>query len=287
MTNCKDQRGQHGEASMGQTFAQKWWGITLIWCSFAWLSGCGTLPDGRRWGQDVTLFPGWERLGQAAVRAALDPGTWVPAAGALAFQIDSWDRNLAHWAANQQPLYGSRQCADDATDALVGALLGAYVITGLATPSGEEPAQWVWAKLKGFTVGAGAVGLTLLSTDGLKRATGRPRPDGSSNRSFPSSSTSLAGVYRSLASRNLDCLPLPGWGRLSLKTGMTTLMAATAWARLEGKFHYPSDVLVGMALGNFIGAFLNDAFIGPNDPNLWVTIQPTGKDLVLSLYWTY
>lgn len=41
------------------------------------------MPDGRRWGQDVTLFPGCERLGRAAKKALLDPGTWVPAVGAL------------------------------------------------------------------------------------------------------------------------------------------------------------------------------------------------------------
>jgi len=262
--------------------------LILLLCGLGWLNAaCGTLPDGRRWGQEVTLCPGWERLGRAVVRAALDPGTWVPAGGALAFQIDSWDRNLTNWAARRQPIFGSREGADEATDYLVGALLGAYVISGLATPSGEKPAEWAWAKLKGFSVGAGAVALTQASTTGLKHAVGRTRPDGSSNRSFPSSSTSLAGVYGGLTSRNLDYLPIPAWARTGLRGGVATLMAATAWSRLEGKFHYPSDVLAGMALGNFIGIFLNDAFIGANDPNVWVTVQPTSKDIFLSLQWAY
>jgi hypothetical protein len=43
-------------------------------------------------------------------------------------------------------------------------------------------------------------------------------------------------------------------------------VGGASWARLEGNYHYPSDVLLGAALGNFIGRFLNDAFIGPNDP---------------------
>ncbi len=42
------------------------------------------------------------------------------------------------------------------------------------------------------------------------------------------------------------------------------MTAATAWARIEAKRHYPTDVLAGAALGNFIGAFINDAFIGIN-----------------------
>jgi hypothetical protein len=67
------------------------WGALLIIVSLICLSGgCGTLPDGRRWGGDVTLFPSGDRLKKAAKNALLDPGTWVPAAGALVFQIDSW-----------------------------------------------------------------------------------------------------------------------------------------------------------------------------------------------------
>ena len=40
------------------------------------------------------------------------------------------------------------------------------------------------------------------------------------------------------------------------------LTAGTAWARVEAGEHYPSDVLVGVALGNFMGAFFTEAFLG-------------------------
>ena len=267
---------------------EKWLCVILMFGSLIWLSGgCGTLPDGRRWGKDVTLFPSRDRLKRAIKNAVLDPGTWVPAAGAVAFQIDSWDRNLAGWASKNKPIFGSRQNADDASNYLVSALLGTYVITGLATPSGEKRGEWVWNKLKGFSVGAGAVVLTKLSTEGLKDATNRTRPDRSNRRSFPSSTTSLAAVYGSMASRNLDYLDLPWWARTGMRGGVATLMGGAAWSRLEGKFHFPSDVLVGLALGNFIGVFLNDAFIGRNDPNIWVTVQPTDKGGFLSLNWAF
>jgi hypothetical protein len=114
------------------------------------------LPDGRRWGQDVTLFPRCDRLKRAAKKALLTPGTWVPAVGALAVRIDSWDRNLANWAANRRPIFGFRQSADDANSYLVAALMATYGITALASPSGEKPREWAWAKIKGFSVGAGA-----------------------------------------------------------------------------------------------------------------------------------
>lgn len=273
---------------MRQALREKWLSATLIVCSLLWLSGgCGTLPDGRRWGQDVTLFPSCGRLKRAAKKALLAPGTWVPAAGALAVQIDSWDRNLANRAAHHRPIFGSRQSADDATSYLVGALMATYGITALATPSGEKPKEWAWAKIKGFSVGAGAGVLTKLSTDGLKQATSRNRPDGSDRQSFPSDSASLAAVYGSMASRNLDYLALPRWTRLGLRGGLATLMVGTSWARLEGKFHYPSDVLVGLALGNFIGTFLSDAFIGPNNPDMWLQVQPANRGALVSLHWAY
>jgi membrane-associated phospholipid phosphatase len=273
---------------MATPLSQRFFGAALIFFSLIWLSGgCSTLPDGRRWGGDVTPFPSGDRLKRAAKNAVLDPGTWVPAAGALVFQIDSWDRNLTHWANSNKPIFGTRQNADNASTYLVDALLGTYVITGLATPSGDKPGEWAWAKIRGFSVGAGAVALTSLSTEGLKNVIQRERPDGSSRRSFPSSTSSLAAVYGSLASQNLDYLDIPKWARISLRGGIATLIGGASWARLEGNFHYPSDVLVGAALGNFIGRFLNDAFIGPNNPNIWAQVQPSPRGVLVSLHWAY
>jgi len=58
-------------------------GAALIILSLLWFSGgCGTLPDGRRWGGEVTPFPSGHRLKKAAKNALLDPGTWVAGEGA-------------------------------------------------------------------------------------------------------------------------------------------------------------------------------------------------------------
>jgi membrane-associated phospholipid phosphatase len=261
--------------------------VVLI-CCLLWLGpGCCTLPDQPRWGKDVKLWPGGERLKIAAKNALLDPGTWVPAAGALVCQIDSWDRNLTRWAASNKPVFGTQQAADNASYYLVDALLGTYVITGLAAPSGDKPGEWAWNKIKAFGVGAAAVGLTGLATEGLKSAVGRERPDGSNNRSFPSSTSSSAAVYGSLAAQNLNYLDLPKWADISLRGGIATLIAGSSWARLEGKYHYPSDVLMGAALGNFIGRFLNDAFIGPYDSNMFLKVETSTRGALVSLHWAY
>jgi hypothetical protein len=37
------------------------------------IAGCATLPNGRRWGEDATIVPGWERVRASAIKAASDP----------------------------------------------------------------------------------------------------------------------------------------------------------------------------------------------------------------------
>jgi membrane-associated phospholipid phosphatase len=234
---------------------------------FAWvlgarfLAGCGTLPSGRGWGQDATLFPGWQRLGKAARHAAFSPETWAPATAALVLQIDDWDEDISEWAVDNTPIFGSPEDAEDASDYLRDATGVIYFLAALATPSGEEPKAWSVAKLKGLTVGVTAVLLTDGTTELLKNATDRKRPDGSDDESFPSGHTSSASAFTTLANRNLQSLSLSKTNRTLLRIGFTTLAAGTGWARVEAGRHYLSDVLVGYALGHFISSFFNDAFL--------------------------
>jgi len=132
----------------------------LVFVTAGLLAGCATLPNGRGWGQDATLLPSWERFRDAAVEAVLAPETWAPAAGALALQVGDLDKNLSHWASNHTPVFRSKENAGRASDYLCETTMAAYWITALATPSGEEPGPWAWAKLKGIGVGYGAVKLT-------------------------------------------------------------------------------------------------------------------------------
>ncbi len=78
--------------------------------------GCGTPPDGPRWGEHATPAPGWDRIAWAAERNALDPGTWIPAAGAVVFGVSEWDERVSDWARDHTPVFGSSQDADDAND---------------------------------------------------------------------------------------------------------------------------------------------------------------------------
>ena len=123
--------------------------------------------------------------------------------------------------------------------------------------------------------------LTSGVTSGLKSAVDRPRPTGS-GQSFPSGHASNTSVCDTLSARNVDDLGIPDGARLGLKIGFTALTVSTAWARVEARQHYPSDVLGGMALGHFLGAFINDAFFGTKTPkNFFFSVEPSKKDIYL------
>jgi len=265
----------------------KWLNFILVCFSIAMLAGCGTLANGRGWGQDATLFPGWERVGKAALNAGLEPGTWAPALGASVFQIGSLDRNLSHWASKHTPIFGSQTSADTASDVLNGVSEGTCAITALVTPSGEQSGDWALNKAKGLTVDITAVALTSGITSGLKSAVNRTRPTGS-GQSFPSGHASNTSVCDTLSARNVDCLSIPDGARLGLDIGFTALTVSTAWARVEAKQHYPSDVLAGMALGHFLGAFINDAFLGTEiSKKFFFSVEPSKKDIYCSMHWAF
>lgn len=230
-------------------------GIVLV------CAGCSTLPSGRGWGEDASISPGWERVGAAAREATTDPWVWAPLIGAAIFQVDDWDRRTADWAREHTPVFGSQRGAERWSDDLKDAAAIVHYTTIAIMPSGETAGEWVWNKAKGSLVHIAAVSATANLTSQLKDVADRTRPNGAAKESFPSGHTSSAAVHGRLASRNVHALELsPGVTR-AFDVGLYVLTIGTSWSRIEAGWHYPSDTLVGMAMGHFLGSFFNDAFL--------------------------
>ena len=243
-------------------------------CLLLLLSGCATLPNGRGWGQDATIKPGWDRIRESAVQAVKSPYTWAPLAGAAFLQINDWDEDITKWAADETPIFGSNEDAEDASDTLRDLSRASAFLTMLATPSGVESKEWMVAKAKGLAVMLAAYGMTGITTDALKDLTDRTRPDGSDNKSFPSGHASGATVSATLAVRNLRYIDIGDRSKQTLQFGVGALAVGTAWARVEANVHHVSDVLVGAALGHFFSAFIYDAFMGlGNSENTDVSVE--------------
>jgi hypothetical protein len=237
-------------------------------------SACSTLPNGRGWGEQATFAPGWERAAESAMNAARDPWVWAPLAGAAVFQIDDWDQRTADWAQEHTPIFGSQTSAENWSDDLRTASVLAHYATIAATPSGATPREWFINKTKGTLVQAAAVSSTVLITRTMKTSIERDRPNGRNDESFPSGHTSSSAVHTRLASRNLQLIDMKPAARTSLDVGLYALTIGTSWSRIEAGWHYPSDTLVGMAIGNFLASFVNDAFLGIDTQKSQIAFAP-------------
>ncbi|PLX96153.1 MAG: hypothetical protein C0619_00250 [Desulfuromonas sp.] len=228
------------------------------------LAGCGTLPDGRRWGDGVTLRPGWNRVGAAAREAVLAPQTWAPLTGAALFRLTNWDQDVSDWAIEHHPIFGSNANARAKSITLHDTTAAIWGITVLAAPGGKDVGPWLTSKARGVMVQGAAMLTAQGITEGLKSATNRPRPDRWTNNdnSFPSGHATSAASLATFAYHNLETLALSETEKLAAGIGLGALTAVNGWVRIEAFKHYPSDVLTGIALGYFISEFFNNAFLG-------------------------
>ncbi|HVS76390.1 MAG TPA: phosphatase PAP2 family protein [Steroidobacteraceae bacterium] len=222
----------------------------------------------------MTVAPGWTRVRAAAVKAISDPWVWAPLAGAAVLQVDHLDRRLSHWGRKRNPIFGSEANATLWSDRLRSASVGVDIATVLFTPSGDAGGAWVLAKSRGYLLNLAAATTAIESTTLLQHVTRRERPNGANDHSFPSGHSAASSVYTSLATLNLQQMPLGGGTRQALDAGLHALSFATAWARVEGGWHYPSDTLAGMAIGNFCAVFFTDAFMGLDGSRTRVSVSP-------------
>lgn len=243
--------------------------LVLVWA--AGLAGCSTAPQGPAWGSQATLTPGWSRLGRAVADAARSPVTWAPLATAGLLQIDHADRHVAHWASDHTPIFGSQDAARTASNVMLGASAALYTATALAAPSYQD--DWYLNKAKGLAVGIGAAATTEGVVEGLKKGVDRQRPDDSGHDSFVSGHAALTGVSATMTQRNIDTLPISDSGQFALRSLAVGLNVGTDYARVAARKHYPSDVLVGAALGHFIGVVADEAFLGRSDDRFLPTVS--------------
>ncbi len=237
-------------------------------------TNCGTLENGRGWGQDAIYPVNSKRISHSLYNACVDWATLVPAGGAVVSSLDHFDERGLVWATGHNPIFGSMDSASRTGNYLVGILGVEAFLTALATPSGEDSTEWVSSKAKGLSVELGANLLTAGATSGLKDVSNRKRPGGGGN-SFPSGHSSSAFTNATLANRNLEYISMPDNLRIALEVGNVLLATATAWARVEASGHFPSDVLAGAAIGHFSGAFIHDAFMGlPEEEAFHVNVFP-------------
>lgn len=241
-------------------------------------AGCQTCPAGKRWGKPYA--PTWQRVGTAAKNAVLSPYTLVPLAGAGVFALnEQWDRDVSNWARKETPIFGSRTGASKGGKITRNIAWAGALASATATPSGPYP-YWGTNKLTGIAVQTAANAATQGIVLQMKKATDRVRPNGKDDLSFPSTITSDAASWAAAGRRNVRELAIPVGYRTAMEATLQTSAALTGWSRVENGSHYPSDVLVGYAIGNAIGVFAHDLFLGPSWRDLRFGVSPSQNSSV-------
>jgi membrane-associated phospholipid phosphatase len=217
----------------------------------------------------------WDHVGESAREAATSPWVWGPLAGAAVMQVDSWDEDVSEWARDETPVFGSTNSAQDWSDGLRNASAVGYAASVIATPSRA-------------LVGVGAFAVTGGLTEGLKVTTSRERPNGNDDKSLPSGHAANAAVFNTLTLHELQRIDLGPRTRTSLEFAAGAVTAGTAWARVESGDHYPSDVLVGIAVGHFVGEFFARVFPDREpDANLAFGAEPVRDGARLHWEWRF
>ncbi len=251
------------------------------------LAGCAEAPL-RGWGSQVTTSPGWEKFKHATVNAVKDPGTWVPAVGAVLMLASGRDEELTQEAIRESRVYGSMKEAADASDEHAGLLDKLFIASMLATSRDEK--AWLDSKAKGIFAEVLIVNTSILTTSVLKKAVKRREPydelDHVEYEAFPSHHGMPAFTRASLIRRNLRYSAVNDFSRYSLVTASYLLASSSAYGRIESGLHHFSDQLAGAALGNFLGLVLFDTFV--EHETMWtLAIQPVNNTDGVLLRFSY
>ncbi len=193
------------------------------------------------------------RLKTAVTSELTSPQVWAPLAGAAVIHATQADKPLSDWAREQRPVFGNRDRAEKRSDQFNDVLeYGSYVSLALA-PTWREHEGWknkVAQKGKEWLTMEGGTRASYWTVQYLKREIWRERPSGQDNFSMPSGHAAAAGSWRKALMNNAGNF---GDGDHPwLEATGTALAAGTLWARVEAGKHYPTDVLVGYAVGNFL-----------------------------------
>ena len=186
------------------------------------------MKNGRTWGEDANLLPGWERVKKAAENALTSPETWVPLSGAILVYATNSDHKISHWASTRNPIFGSRANADKFSDYSLYFSRMAYYSSIFLTPGGDNFDSWMASKLKGAAIGLASTQFNEHSVRYIKNEGERLRPDRTDYLSFPSGHTSKVAVHNMLTLRNLENSNICECTKSALHIGISSMTLATA-----------------------------------------------------------
>jgi hypothetical protein len=249
------------------------------------LTSCSLLKRKGSWGKNALYSIKGERIINALKKNLSSPHVWVPLVGAGAISWGGYDNKITHWAYSESSVFKNAKAADNWSDHFNNILKYEMYASTILTPSMDEDESlknYAFSKAKGAVVVSFASTSSRLARNRTAKVVQRKRPNKDDLKSFPSGHATEAGSRNVLISKNIDSIDMPKDLRFGIKAVNTTISIGTLWARLEGNRHYPSDVLVGYAMGTFLSGFIFDSLMNLEPSDTFV-IVPMG-DKVFAQY---
>jgi hypothetical protein len=199
--------------------------------------------SGRTWGDAFAAQGGdaWQWGSEAALLVALPV--------AFAYDDELRDAALEHDAFSDGD--------EHVEDVMANVMAATPLLIGLAEwPAGDDA--------RALEVAGESLALSLLTVEALKDLTGRERPDGSNDLSFPSGHTTKAFVGATFIGRWVDA-------RWDSNLGYLAWLPASAvgLARMQHDRHWASDVVAGALLGSFFTNLIWNAHYGPGEHSIY------------------
>ncbi len=214
------------------------------------------------------FFPKGSAWLQAGGDAIFDRGTVLPSLAAVVIMAGGWDAKITRWAAKHSVVFSSAEFAGRNSDDY---LRVAQILMFGSALLAKDHGRPVLDRVDRVAWELAGSGVTYLATVGGKAAFRRLRPDESNNRSLPSGHASMAVYSAATAMRNFSDVDMSRGLHVGADIASGVLGAACAWSRVEAGVHYPTDVLVGAALGNALSVFFFELYDSRKPPP--VTIQ--------------
>lgn len=246
-------------------------------------TSCSLLTRPGNWGRRPLWPIRASRIGSAIRKNAGNPHVWLPVVGAGIAHWGGYDRPISKAVVQEKAIYNNKtntgHWSDQFNDILLYQMYGSILLTS-SMGEDESLSQWALNKTKGGLVVNLASSSTRYARGQLAKSFRRQRPNRSDHMSFPSGHSTEAGSRNMLVAKNLDSIEMHPYLRTGIKSINTMMAVGTLWARLEGENHYPSDVLMGYALGSFVAGVVYDSLMNLDDGEV-LTIVPLPNEVAL------
>ncbi len=221
-------------------------------------------------------------MGSSLINALTSAWVWSPAALALAVGVSPLDGEITDYASKHRPIYGSVERAKNYSDIIAFYIFPAMTLASAGLHYAYTPNVSPWY----FGAFIPPTALTYVTNTLVKDGSGRLRPDGSNNQSFPSAHTAIASVLSHEVRYNIEPHTTPS-NSLPISLTQEALVFTVAWARMEARKHHLSDVLAGYALGKFFSTWMRGWIFDAPQRGIVYANTNLNDDVEFGLQWSY